>query len=88
MYSHYKSLISIRNSSKVLTLGGISNSQFEADDVISFYRHYEGDTITVVHNLSGSAKTFHFEGDLVFESNAFQKGSEFEIGPYGTIVVD
>ena len=88
IYFHYQNLIKLRNSSATLSLGGISDTGNEDQEIISFYRYFEGDTITVIHNLSGSGKNFELEGDLIFGNNATSEGSEFEIGPYGTIVVD
>lgn len=52
MFSHYRELIEVRQSSNALMNGGIEAVETSDERVLAFKRSYEGETNLVVHNLS------------------------------------
>ena len=87
MYNHYKNLIELRNASRVLSTGGIANTSINDDELITFYRYADGDTLTVIHNLSGADKSLDVEGDLVYAHQSKDQDDQFVVGAYGSLVL-
>ena len=87
MYNHYKSLIELRNGSKVLSTGGIANTNINDNELITFYRYADGDTLTIIHNLSGADKTLEADGDLVYGHQSKAQEDQYVVGAYGSLVL-
>ena len=57
MYNHYQRLITLRKHSLPLTFGAINITALDTRGLTSYYRSYEGDTLLVMHNLTGQPLT-------------------------------
>ena len=54
MLNHYRNFISLRNNSKALTYGGLKPVQLNNPGISAFERTHEGESLLVLHNLSGT----------------------------------
>lgn len=64
LYNFYKSFISYRNSSQVLTYGGIETSPMRIRELVSLIRAYEGERRLIIHNVSDVEITAKLESEL------------------------
>ncbi|MGM0878365.1 MAG: alpha-amylase family glycosyl hydrolase [Bacillota bacterium] len=58
LLNHYKNMIHVRRSAKVLIEGEIKTSLTQEDGVLSFKRTADDSSMLVIHNLSGEEKEF------------------------------
>ncbi len=95
IFNFYKDLIHIRNTSEVLTFGGITGSGILNDALISFIRNYEKDALLVIHNISGQGQRIKLSGELKdFDKIYFSTHSKNQVdkdevflAPYATIIL-
>lgn len=74
--NHYKSLISLRNSSKPLTYGTIEPVTLDNKAISAFTRTHEGESVLVLHNLSGTAATVTLPATVEnYSSSIFQNNN-------------
>ncbi|WP_181305483.1 alpha-amylase family glycosyl hydrolase [Rufibacter sp. XAAS-G3-1] len=64
IYTHYKTMISLRNQSKALTYGKLEPVAFENKAVSAFTRVHEDESLLVLHNLSGTDITVRLPENL------------------------
>lgn len=64
LYNFYKNIISYRNTSKILTYGGIETSSLKVRELVSFIRVFEGNKRLVIHNISDVEITARLDTDL------------------------
>lgn len=64
LYNFYKKFINYRNSSSVLTYGGIENSPLQVREMVSFIRKYKNEVLLIIHNISDVELTLKREGEL------------------------
>ncbi|MGB5930068.1 MAG: alpha-amylase family glycosyl hydrolase, partial [Cyclobacteriaceae bacterium] len=94
IYNLYKELIALRNLSAVLTYGDMQEVDDQTDEVISFTRYHEGDTLLVMHNLTGT----EISADLPTAYKQYKKtfwkssGTRLEeqtiaMAPYGSLII-
>lgn len=99
LYNHYKSLIHLRRSQDVLTLGEIESSSIKETGTIAYKRVYNDDSVLVIHNLTKETKTIvlsdeenKYENILFTTENSNEvivkdKQTEINIKPYSTIIL-
>lgn len=67
VYNHYKALIALRNEHPILAKGEIAELNLDNKFLMSFQRIFEGDTLKVVHNLSGKNQQFQLKySDVIY----------------------
>lgn len=64
LLNHYKAYIRLRNNSKALSHGQVEPVNMENRAVSAFLRTHEGESVLVLHNLSGSAATVTLPASL------------------------
>jgi glycosidase len=69
MFSHYRELIEVRQSSSALMNGGIEAVETNDERVLAFKRSYEGETNLVVHNLSDETVEVSLSDDELKHAN-------------------
>lgn len=88
--NHYKKWISFRKNNPVLYNGEILPVESSDDQILIFRRVYKEDTLTIVHNLSGTHKSFNAENDEILfttdNANSLLEG-KMEIAPYSSVVI-
>ncbi|MDN5204651.1 alpha-amylase family glycosyl hydrolase [Fulvivirgaceae bacterium BMA10] len=94
LYNHYKELIHSRKSSPVLTFGQIEISNIKEDGIVNFYRVHEGDSLLVIHNVTGSEKALNLGESGQFNEILFQnhqgislEEARLKIPGYSTIIL-
>ena len=91
MYNHYKKMIALRKSEKALVYGTYSPINVDNSAVMAYVREYEGEKITVVHNLSAEAVSVAVSdvqgGNVIFgQTDALAEGN-ITVPAYGTVMV-
>ncbi|RYF92124.1 MAG: alpha-amylase, partial [Chitinophagaceae bacterium] len=94
IYNHYKALTQLRNSSKALTYGELEAVDLKNSALLAFLRTTQGESVLVVHNLSGSELTVSIPeaqkeyGKLMFKNKeATLKNGSLKIPAYATAVL-
>ena len=94
MYSHYKTLIQLRNSSKALTYGELDPISLSNKAICAFMRATNEESVLVLHNLSQSDVAINLPSSLeeynkvVFKNkNASVKNNTVNIPSYSTVVL-
>ncbi|CAF1171214.1 unnamed protein product [Didymodactylos carnosus] len=64
LYSHYKTLIHIRNQSDALTFGDLIPIDVKNASICAFERIYGQDTVLVIHNLSTKSVTIPLPNNI------------------------
>lgn len=71
--NHYKSLIKLRNNSAALTYGTIEPVTLENKAISAFVRAHQGESVLVLHNLSGSSATINLPTEVQnYKTTTFQ----------------
>jgi alpha-amylase len=91
MLNHYKSLIQLRNMSKALSIGTIAEfSANEQDDqLLMYYRTYEDEQLTIIHNLSGKIKSLplkYRDQTIIWMSSLNDPNKKLNLHPYSTVI--
>jgi alpha-amylase len=79
LLNHYKKMIHVRRSNKVLIEGEMEASFTEVEGILSFKRVTPSEQMLVIHNLTGKAKEFTLSEkesdftDLYYKTNKNQK---------------
>jgi len=79
LYNFYKSFISYRNSSSVLTYGSIENTTLQIRELVSFVRKYESNERLIIHNISDVEITLKHEQLSGFDEVEFTSGERAEV---------
>lgn len=91
LYSHYKEIIAIRKSNEALTKGDYKALDLQNDAVMAYQRSYNGETLTIIHNLSNESVTVDIESanSILYSSvkkNSY-KNDKAKIEAYGTLIL-
>ncbi len=91
MLNHYKSLIQLRNMSKALSIGTIAEfSANEQDEqLLMYYRTYEDEQLTIIHNLSGKIKSLplkYRDQTIIWMSRLNDSNKKLNLPPYSTVI--
>ncbi|MER2997581.1 alpha-amylase family glycosyl hydrolase [Pontibacter populi] len=93
--NHYKSLIKLRNNSAALTYGTIEPVTLENKAISAFVRAHEGESVLVLHNLSGSSVTINLPAEVqnykttTFQLNNAEKVNKSVVLPaYSSLVLN
>lgn len=76
MYNTYKTLISLRNNSNILTYGNIDTTEITEPGIVSFFRTYNEDRLLVLHNLSNNSIAISFDPDNQYFTNKIFSSNE------------
>lgn len=89
IYNHYKALIALRNEYSSLAKGEIAELVLNNPFLLAFQRIYEGDTLKVVHNLSGEPQQFQLNySDVVYGKEYLKSISDvLQIDPRKSVVL-
>ena len=95
IYSHYKDMISLRNSSKALTFGELEEAETKVPQLVTFRRTSEGEKLLVLHNLSEETKELQLKGtDQLYQSYFFSsdeaasfKKKVVSLPPHSTLIL-
>jgi glycosidase len=94
LLNHYKNLIKLRNNSPALTYGAIEPVSMENKAVSAFLRTHEGESVLVLHNLSGAAAnipmpaSFQEHKAVVFQHNAAELAEgTVKLPAYSTLIL-
>jgi alpha-amylase len=95
LLQHYRSLIGLRRSSKVLTLGELGLTAIQNPQITSFYRVYGEESLLVLHNLSGTNQVVELKGkEAGFRKRYFATSDQAAVGKdrvtlpgYSTIIL-
>jgi glycosidase len=94
LYNYYKSFISYRNTSKVLTYGGIETSPLSIRELVSLIRVYEGEQRLAIHNVSDVEITAKLESvnefttiDYTSHEGARLEGTVLVIPAYASVIM-
>ncbi len=94
LFSHYKKLIKLRNSSTALTSGDLVPVTIPDLSICAFVRSDPGQSLLVIHNLSQTKKTIKLPSNLInYKSvyyngkNGVIKGTQAELPGYSTIIL-
>jgi alpha-amylase len=80
LYSFYRRIIQYRNSSTVLTYGGLDNAPVNIREVVSFIREKESEKCLVLHNISDVEVTIKLVEELTeFQSIEFTTNKEASV---------
>ncbi len=80
LYNFYKRFIHYRNSSNILTYGGIETAPVSLREVVSFIREKDGEKRLVLHNISDEAVTIELKEALAtFESIEFDSSNSAKV---------
>ncbi|MHC2990972.1 alpha-amylase [Pontibacter sp. HJ8] len=94
LLNHYKALIKLRNNSPALTYGVIEPVSMENKAISAFLRTHEGESVLVLHNVSGAAAnvpmpaSFQEHKAVVFRYNGAElaKGT-VKLPAYSTLIL-
>jgi alpha-amylase len=94
LYNYYKSFISYRNTSKVLTYGGIETSPLSIRELVSLIRVHEGEQRLAIHNVSDVEITAKLESvnefttiDYTSHEGARLEGTVLVIPAYASVII-
>jgi alpha-amylase len=94
VFSHYKRLIRLRNSSSALTSGDLSPVQMPDPSICAYTRSDPGQSLLVIHNLSGVSKVIRLPSNLLnyksiyySNKNGHIKNRQIELPGYSTIIL-
>jgi glycosidase len=94
IYSHYKSFIHFRNSSKSLTYGQLEPVQLQHKAICAFIRAAESESAFVLHNLSKSEVTVNIPDEFkdyktisFTTNNAIWKNGSVRMPAYSTLIL-
>lgn len=94
IYSHYKKLISLRNSSVALTSGDLIPVPVSNPAISVFIRSDAGQSLLVVHNLSGTSQVLRLPSQVTGYSSVFYSNNnarlnnrQVEMPGYSTIIL-
>ncbi len=62
LYHHYKQLINIRKSTKILAMGEVVDAHLHKNGILAFYRNFKGLEMLVIHNLSNGSISVPLSG--------------------------
>jgi len=87
LYNFYRRFIQYRNSSNVLTYGGIDTTPINIRELVSFIREKDGEKRLVIHNISDMDVTVKLTGALEqFSTIEFDSSSEAKVNPDGLML--
>lgn len=55
LYNHYKQLINIRKSTKILAMGEVVDANLPNEGIFGFYRNFKGLEMLVIHNIGNGS---------------------------------
>ena len=94
LFNHYKKLIGLRNTSSALTSGDLVPVTISDPSICAFLRTDTGQSLLVVHNLSGTKKSVRLPSNLTgyksiyySNSNGAIKAVLAELPAYSTIIL-
>ncbi|WP_192820604.1 alpha-amylase family glycosyl hydrolase [Rufibacter sp. LB8] len=94
MFHNYKTLISLRNKNKALTYGSLVPVNLENKALSAFVRVYEGESLLVIHNLSGVATSIPKTPEMAGFGQVYFKDkgagvykTAVQIPAFGTIIL-
>ncbi|MBC5772751.1 alpha-glucosidase C-terminal domain-containing protein [Pontibacter sp. KCTC 32443] len=92
--NHYKTLISLRNNSRALTYGKIEPVRLDNKAISAFTRSHAGETVLVLHNVSGTAASIslpanlaNYKKTLFTNNNAVLDKNTIQLPAYSTIIL-
>ena len=96
MYNHYQRLIHFRERSLPLTFGAIDTTALDTKGLTAYYRSYEGDTLLVMHNLTGqpltvpqNVQTKHYTQEaLNTQEGLATKDEQWMLPPYASYILE
>lgn len=87
LFNFYKKFINYRNSSSILTYGGIENSTVQVTELVSFIRKNDDGKRLVIHNISDVELTLKRVGELTqFNKIDFTTREEVKINDQELII--
>ncbi|HNP17806.1 MAG TPA: alpha-amylase family glycosyl hydrolase [Fulvivirga sp.] len=89
LFSYYQKMISVRIEQPILALGDISQLTLDNKNLLVYLRHYKGDTLVVIHNLSKNQQKMVLDNlkEIILGDSTWFSDQGLEIPAYKSAIV-